>query len=363
MGVQFRPKMEFLEVREVPAAFSFQLPDGSIGSGQFSEPEGVDPAQPSQSFVRDGQLTVTKSGVVYTVQPGATADYANGVLVGVTGTATGPDVINLNGPTVTVGSYSAPVTFDGADTMLSFTLSDGTVGAISYDIPWDDVDLAAASDSVSPLNFRLNIAGQNIDYPSGSFTTPPALHFEDGEFTGLTFAATGLPGSYSAFSAMIDTNGDNLLTATKVGVGPLLPSLIVAEQPQVALYFNTGANDTKDTVIPTGTLIRVQVKAGTFVYDFTYTTVAGQTVGNIAQMVFQNMKTANWNVTLSSDGRSVIVDGRWDALGPNQPRFTRDVTQAGIYYSTPAQPVGPGAHGGVQLMIWMGPIEGWQPKP
>jgi len=82
------------------------LQDGSIGLGLFTTPDGVNPAQASQTF-NLSDLSVTKTpptgqpGTVllnetpiYTVQPGATATYANGTLVAVNATAIGPDTIN-----------------------------------------------------------------------------------------------------------------------------------------------------------------------------------------------------------------------------------------------------------------------------
>jgi hypothetical protein len=368
MPVPFRPRVESLEAREVPAALSFQLPDGSIGSGLFATPVEVDPAESFQTFILDGELTVTKGGVAYTVQPGAVANYSNGMLYGVQATAVGPDVIQIDNIMVNVGGSPAPVVYDAADTMMTFTLSDGTVGAVSYAVPWDDVDASSVNDSVSPLNFRLNIAGRNIDTgtPGANFTVPPALHLEYGECAGLTFELdtqglqlSGFP--YTSFSAAFNLNGDNLITVIKAGVGQLQPSQILAERPQVTFNFNTGANDTKDTVLPTGTTIRIHVTAGEEVYDYNGTTVAGETVGDVVQQVYENMKTAGWDVALLPSGKGLIVNG---ALKYNEVLQRNQVIRpekAGINYSTAAQPVGPKAIGSVQLLIL---DDGeWKPKP
>lgn len=94
MSLNFRPKLLVLEAREVPACFSFQLQDGSIGSGLFTTPDGVNPAQASQTF-NLSDLSVTKNNVTYSVQPGATATYEYGTLVAVSAVANGPDTITL----------------------------------------------------------------------------------------------------------------------------------------------------------------------------------------------------------------------------------------------------------------------------
>ena len=183
---KFRPHLTQLEAREVPASFSFQLPDGSIGSGQFSTPYGVDPAQVSQTLTLT-DLTVTKDGQDYFVQPGATANYASGVFVGVTAQATPAtpppppgsppgsppqlgDPINVSNGTVTVGSYSAPIAYDAADTREAFQFADGAAGAFSLTIPWGLVDETQASQTLSPTTFNLNIAGQNFALGSASYT-------------------------------------------------------------------------------------------------------------------------------------------------------------------------------------------------
>lgn len=202
MTPRFRPTLDALEAREVPAAFSFQLPDGSIGSGLFSTPDGADPApgspalgpagadsvQASQSFVLT-DLTMTKDGVAYAVDPGATATYANGVLVGVTATATGPDTIYLNGSTAQVDAQTAPLALDGAESELTFTLDDQTAGAISYTVPWDQVDATQESQSLELTNFNLNLAGQNISQstPDVVFTVLPTVQFRNGVLVGVTF--------------------------------------------------------------------------------------------------------------------------------------------------------------------------------
>jgi hypothetical protein len=111
VSLNFGPKLLVLEAREVPAAFSFKLPDGTIGSGLFTTPDGVNPALASQTFNLN-DLSVTKNNATYVVQPGATATYANGALVSVSAVANGPDTINLTPGFAQVGPYSAAVAYD-----------------------------------------------------------------------------------------------------------------------------------------------------------------------------------------------------------------------------------------------------------
>lgn len=188
----------------------------------------------------------------------------------------------------------------------------------------------------------MNIAGQTYTEANSNFTTAPALRFEYGEYVGVTFSLTitNPTAPYTAFSAIVNVAGENLVTATKAGVGQLAPVLADVTAQQVVIYFNTGANDTKDTVIPAGTVIRIRVTAaGDHTYNYEATTVAGETVGDITQQVFQNMKTADWNVTLLPSGKGIIVDGYLQLNQAGQPRVNRTVATAGINYSGAAQPV------------------------
>lgn len=363
MSSKFCPGMESLEGREVPASFSFRYSDGTAGLGLFSTPDGVDPGQGTQ-FLDVTDMTLTNGGVNYTVQSGATAMYVYGFLTEVNGVATAPgNTLYLYGDRVSNGTQTVPLVCDGADTRATFTLPDGTVGAISYNIPWDSIDASASSASVSPANFRLNIAGQNIESSTANFTSAPTLHFAYGEFAGVTFAVdtSGVSGfPYTALSATL-AQGGNLLTATKAGTGQLQPVLILADQKTAVLFFQTGANDTKNTVLPEGTRIRIRVEAqGVNPYDYDAATVVGETVGDVAQQIYENMKTAGWDVALLESGKGVVVNGRIVDV-PGMPRETKPVTKAGINYSGMAQP--PVKAVGVQLLEWTG--EGWidRPKP
>jgi hypothetical protein len=199
MTSRFRPQMEALESREVPAAFSAHLADGSNITGIFTTPPAVDPSQGTQQFTLT-DLTVTRSNTnnaTYTVLAGAQATYSNGALVSVTGVAQQLDSqghvldqININGTTVQDGSYLAPLALDGAETQLTLTLPDGTVGTVSFTIPWTSVDPTQSSQGVAPTTFNVNIAGQNYTLGSATFTNGPMLGFSHGDLMGLSFAVT-----------------------------------------------------------------------------------------------------------------------------------------------------------------------------
>lgn len=184
MSIKFRPQLLALEARDVPAAFSFQLPDGTTGHGTFATPDGVDAAQASQALAVN-DLTVVIGGVSYPVSPGATAHYANGSLLGVA--ASGGDTFTMYVTTIEVNGDSAPVAYDAADTRYEFVFSNGMGGTIRFDIPWDEVDDSVASQTVSPIGFNLNIAGQNFTLGSANFTTLPTLQFAYGQIQGVNF--------------------------------------------------------------------------------------------------------------------------------------------------------------------------------
>jgi hypothetical protein len=115
-----RLHVERLEEIAVPAAFSLQFQDGSVVSGQFSSPSGVNPAQPTQALPLT-DLTVTRGANTYTVT-NAQGLYNGGVLTGVSGVAqylnngAPVDTINLNGARAIDGGYSGALVLDAADT-------------------------------------------------------------------------------------------------------------------------------------------------------------------------------------------------------------------------------------------------------
>jgi hypothetical protein len=204
MSNKFRPRLESFEDRVVPASFSFRLATmegyGPVGSGHFSTPAGYDPDAVYQEFDLD-DLTVMVGGAVYTVDPGAKAEYYDGWLLEVTGTAVGPGgIVYLVGDRVSLGNSaddpSGSLALDGAETQVTFDLTasgSSTVvdrGAISYDLPYHTVDPTQANQSVALTNFKLNIAGLNLtEADLGVFDDPPMALFARGVFQGVTFTA------------------------------------------------------------------------------------------------------------------------------------------------------------------------------
>ena len=179
---------------------------------------------------------------------GATASYANGVLVGVSGTAvfgTGGWAV-LNDATALVwngsgGWEDAPtvsLVYDAADTMATFTLPDYTDGAISFTIPWNQVDPDQASQSLTPTAFNLNIAGHNLASGSASYTTAPTLLFANGNLVGVNFAldTSAIPNfAYTSLSM----SGWNV-TAVPIGGGlPMFVAAAPVMEPVLVIDFST----------------------------------------------------------------------------------------------------------------------------
>jgi hypothetical protein len=358
MTIKFRPQLLALEARDVPAAFSFQLPDGTTGHGTFATPEGVDAAQASQQLAVN-DLTVVIGGVNSHVSPGATAHYANGVLLGVA--ASGGDTFTMYVTTIEVGNDTAPIAYDAADTRYTFNLPDGAQGSISFDVPWDQVNDALSQESVTALSFRINLASQSLDSSTAVFTTAPTLHFSYGQLSALTFTVDTSMVNAFPYLSLSATNGvgGNLLIATNAA-GPMQPVAMPVPASQTILYFSTAAADTKDTVLATGTVIRVRITAGTFVYTYEATTVAGDTVGDVTEQIAQHLKLNGWDVATTANGKSLIVDGRWTTDGLGR-RVKYPVATVGVNYSTATQPLGPKTVGAVQLMVYEGGQ--WKPKP
>jgi hypothetical protein len=199
MTLRFHPLVEFLEIRDVPAAFSFQLPNGTIGSGQFTMPtDDVNAALSFQEILlSDVELTIEGATAAATGTPEAIFEFGvfQGVAAGIPaelipasydgvglaeGFVTGFDLVAED-------VFAVPVVYDTADTQITFQLPDGTAGAISFNDLGSQVDSTQASQSIPLTTFTLNIAGQNFSYGSASFTTSPSALFENGAFKGLNF--------------------------------------------------------------------------------------------------------------------------------------------------------------------------------
>ncbi|QJW93877.1 hypothetical protein FTUN_1391 [Frigoriglobus tundricola] len=136
--------------------------------------------------------------------------------------------------------------YDAADTQITFTLADGTEGAISYNVPWDQVNLDQPSQTVTPTAFNLNIAGQDFAYQPGNttYTESPTIQFNNGYFQGVNFGvAPVLPGFPLTSISM--TN----LTVTAVEVGSPNPMLVNADA-KLPIKVTASTNATsKDTTI------------------------------------------------------------------------------------------------------------------
>jgi hypothetical protein len=132
------------------------------------------------------------------------------------------------------------------------------------------------------------------------------------------------------------------------------------KRPEVAVYFHTGAGDTKETRLPKGTRIRLRVEAGDYDYDYDGTTIEGETVGDIAEQIQSSLAFYGWDAVLLKSGLGVAVYGGAPTASGG-PRPYKTVTRAGIHYSTPAQPLLPEARGGAQLLTFE---KGkWKPLP
>lgn len=182
--------------------------------------------------------------MTYSVQPGATATYEYGTLVAVSAVANGPDTVTLTTGSVEVASTSvtvpggpsaAVVVCDGAETRGTYTFGDGAVAALSYTIPWAQVDSAQANQTLVPSAFKLNLAGQNFALGAG-FVQQPALHFKFGEFVGVTYVVNPSPGfAYTSVVGTFDGTGANIAQAVKTGTGQ---QFVAAPVPQQEMVLN-----------------------------------------------------------------------------------------------------------------------------
>ena len=328
MARKFKPDLESLGERVVPAAFSFRLADGTVGSGQFASPV-LNPTEQYETFVL-ADLTVTYDGEEYVVAAGALADYVDGLLVGVTATATGagPDVeLTVGG--VFVGAYTAPVSYDQNDTQVAFTLDDGTTGAMSYDLPWDSVDATLSSQTVSLAYFSLNIAGQNFPYGYGSgyysYSAVPTARFEYGEFKGLNFNLNTIGVANFPYTslAMVD------LGVTAQAIGGLARQAQAQDTlPDAMFNLITAAGDTKTTAIAPGTVhVRLETRSGT-VFNFNPGYGTGEvTIQDLLTRLQTNLTNAGWDVKALPSGTSLLISGKRDENGKLDP-----VKKAGLTY-------------------------------
>jgi hypothetical protein len=301
MNRTFRPQLLALEAREVPAAFSFQLADGTTGHGTFATPDGVNPAQGSQSLAVP-DLTVTIGGVSYPVNPGATANYANGVLLGVV--ASGADAFELSLSGVEFNGSSAPVAYDAAGTAMTFSLSDGNSGAISFQIPWESVDATLSAQSLTLQDFNLNLAGRQFTMSDVIVDAAPTINFVSGRVVGVTFAL-GIPALGFPYSAVSMSQG--VVAATLTGGGTvqgdanyLLANASSKPITNVGITFAAAAETYS---------YELSIKYG----DKTYTIKAVIAGGSSAEVIRDTVlnalsnKLANSGLTVSKSGTTGII--------------------------------------------------------
>ena len=277
MSLRFRPELNALETREVPAAFSALLSDGSTISGLFSTPSGTDPTQLNGQYTLS-DLTVTKSvggtGTSFNVQTGstATATYASGVLTSVNATLQNAnnsgDVMVLAQNSVQEGAVTgSSIAYDGAPTQYTFQLPNGVQGAISYTIPASQIDPTQATQSLTLTSFNLNIGGQTFSYAASTTTTSaaprtvsqqsvfssaPTLQVAQGTVTGVDFALsiTNNPSSFTSFSmaglSVTAVQGGVTSTVTAAGqtnfIGMDFSKVKSAQAYEVTIAAYDGAN-------------------------------------------------------------------------------------------------------------------------
>ena len=358
MLTKFRPCLESLEGRDVPAAFSFQLPDGGVVSGQFATPDGVDIAEEFQDLnIPDLTVavgTTTHAAADFTDTP--VAHYSHGVFLYVTfdlqNPAPGYDSISAGiddefAAIVIDGElFTQAVTYDAATTQAAFAFSNGTAGALSYTIPFEDVDASLASQSLAVSGFNLNIAGLNLAQGSASFTTPPTAEFEFGVFQGLTFTINTSTTPNFALTS-ISMSGMNI-TAIVTGSGQQLQSNVVAAQTALVLDFSQ---------VTTGKayVIHFSLKKadGTLLETADITISADATRAQIVDAILTAFD-GNQTFTVTADGNEVKIvaapGSGWDKLDyktftiPGQventvkaPKFVYSVGLIGYYFNGTSQ--------------------------
>ena len=325
MSPRFRPQLNALEAREVPAAFSALLPNGSDISGQFSTPAGVTQTQTqaaqtpqvvTQQTLAIPTLTISESvpgsttgGTKFTVQS-ATATYQNGVLVGVNATATDSnnDSLTVNLGTVTVGSQSGSVVYDAADTQQTFTLPDGTVGAISFTTPYDSINQSQSSQTLPLTALNLNIAGKNYTYGTANFTTAPTIQFSYGDQVGINFAIN-TPGSPYLSVAVANA----VATVQNVSNGQFVTAPVADTTAEIVLDFSTLTMNNK-----VAQDVTITVKAGNTTAMVTVSVEPGSTATDVRDAI-QRALTAKGISAISSGTTKLIIQG---TTGPNPSELT-----------------------------------------
>ena len=184
------------------------------------------------------------SGTDYTALGTTVTFAANSATTNVTVTPTDDTVYDVNetvtatvasGTGYTVGSSSA-ASVNIADSISATVTLGSYIAAIKYQIPWGSVDPSAATQSLTPTSFNLNLAGYDYAYGIASFSTAPTLQFAYGDLVGISFALnlTGAGSPYSSISV-----ASRIATAVDAANGQFIAAPVVDQTASVYIDFST----------------------------------------------------------------------------------------------------------------------------
>ena len=183
------------------------------------------------------------------------------------------------------------------DATHTFTVENNQ-GVIWYDIPWEDVDPDAASQSVTLSNFSLQLAGQT--FSAADAQSAPTMQFENGVATGITFGIdTSGVANYSYTS--LSMSGWNITAVPLVG-DPFLvaaPPKVAALNVNLSTYNSSGFNHT----------LTVQYKLADNTTESIDIPIAGGTAAtDVRNLVYSVLKDAKLDVT-PLEGSRLLVKG------------------------------------------------------
>lgn len=173
-------------------------------------------------------LTVTVDGQTFTnddFDGGATADFANGVFLGVTFDIDRPptdfpytNVAVGDGAAQAVGTSSdytsAAVAYPASgsglpDTRVTFTLPNGDKAAGSFTMPVSRIDGSQASQQLAVTDLTVTIAGHT--FTSADLASGATVDFASGVLQGITFEVSSQPAGFAYTDVSVS---DGLVTAT-----------------------------------------------------------------------------------------------------------------------------------------------------
>jgi hypothetical protein len=294
-------------------------PSISLQVADQQNPEGAAVAvQVQATNTGGGTLSYSASGL----PSGLIIDPMSGAITGTVAAGASTGGIDAAGHylvtvSVTNGTATADASFSwtvpGASAPSStgqqtFTLPDGTVGTLTYTIPWDQVDPTQASQALVPTSFNLNLAGQDFAYGSANYTAAPVLLFSNGTFQGVNFTLDTTAAPAFAYTTVV-LNGLNA-TVTQVGG----QQFFVAAPPTTTM-------ETLDfsTVQPAGfdyTLTVGVTYADGTVKQVEFTVKKGTTGGGLRDAVYSALKGQNLPAVpvLSGDNRLILEGTNANAL-------------------------------------------------